>query len=323
MKGTLAVCVCAMAVLLAGAALGQAPAEAEIPKQDRGMVIGAEDTVTISVLNAEELSKPWRVNTAGDLNLPLLGRMAVAGLTVEQLERELDRRLRKYYHEPQVSVFLSEIRSQPVTVVGPVERPGTHQLQGSRSLFGALLLAGGPKESAGSTVKLSRPVENGDIDYPGARLDDSGKFHVVELELKDVMEGRGAGAAIDVQPHDVIAVSEFKQQRLVYISGEVTKPGAVELVSQETVSLMKVIAVAGGLTRTASAGRTMIVHLNEQGVQSSTAYVDVNKIMSGKAKDLELTAGDVVIVPTNTMMSYLQAASLAAITTGVYVLARF
>lgn len=314
----------AAAILLAGAAIGQAPADQDArDKQARGVVIGPEDTVTISVLNAEELSKDWRISSSGDLNLPLLGRIPAAGLTVEQFERDLHRRLLKYYHQPQVSVFVSEFRSQPVTVVGPVEKPGTYQLQGSRSLFDVLIMAGGPKETAGETVTLSRPVERGDIDHPETRPDNTGKFYIVELPLEDVMEGRGGGAAIDVQPHDVVAVSEHKPPRLVHIAGEVTRPGAVELVSQETVSLLKVLAVAGGLTRTASPGRTMIVHLNEQGVQTSTAFVDLRKILSGKAKDLELTAGDVIFVPTNNVMSYIHAASVSAVSTGILVLARF
>jgi len=308
----------------AGSAAGQAPAPVSAGQAEgRGVVIGPEDTVTISVLNAEEVSKPWRVSAVGDLNLPMLGRMQVAGMTVEQFEQELTTRLKKYYRDPQVSVFVSEFRSQPVTVIGPVDKPGTHQLEGSRSLFAVLLMAGGPKETAGNTVTLTRAVDRGPIGYPGERLDDAGKYHVVELPIKQVMEGRGPEASIPVQPYDVVAVSESKPQRMVHIAGEVNKPGAVELVSQDTVSLMKVLAMAGGLTRTAAAGKTMIMHLNSQGVQTSTAFVDLKKILAGKAKDLDLSAGDIIIVPSNTFMAYVQAASLSAVTTGVYVLGRF
>jgi polysaccharide export outer membrane protein len=109
----------------------------------------------------------------------------------------------------------------------------------------------------------------------------------------------------------------------VHIAGEVVKPGAVELVSQNTVSLMKVVAVAGGLTRTASARKTLIMHINSEGVQTSRAFINLGKIMSGKAKDLELSPGDIVVVPSNTVMSYLQAASLSTLSTGIYILGRF
>ncbi len=292
-------------------------------RKDRGAVIGPEDTITISSMNAEEISKPWRVSAAGDINLPMVGRVQVAGMTVDQFEQLLTTRLRKYYLDPQVTAFVSEFRSQPVTVTGPVEKPGTYQLQGARTLFEVLIMAGGPRETAGSEVTLTRAVEHGDIGYPGARLDDAGKFRVLQLPLKEVMEGRGPAGSIPVLPHDVVSVSEFKAQRMVHIAGEVIKPGAVELVSQETVSLLKVLAMAGGLTRTASPKRTMIVHLNSQGVQTATAFVDLKMILSGKAKDLDLSPGDIVIVPSNTIMSYVQAASLSAVTTGVYILGRF
>lgn len=314
----------AAVAFLAGAMWAQENSAAgELPKQDRGVVIGPEDTVTISSLNAEEINKAWRVGDSGDINLPLVGRVQVAGMTVEDFERDLTARLRKFYINPQVSVFVSDFRSHPVTVVGPVDKPGTYQLPGDRTLFQVLVMAGGPKEAAGSTVTLTRPVERGGIDYPGARRDESGKYNVLDVALKDIMEAHGVASDIPVLPYDVVTVSEYKPQRMVHIAGEVNKPGAVELVSQDTVSLLKVLAMAGGLTRTASAGKTMIAHLNSQGVQTATAFVDLKKILAGKARDLDLTAGDVIIVPSNTIMSYVQAASLSAVTTGVYVLGRF
>lgn len=288
-----------------------------------GLVIGPDDTVTITAQDADEISKPWRVGTAGELNLPMVGVMHVAGMTVDQFQQALTERMRKYYIHPQVSVAISDLRSQPVTVVGPVDKPGTYQLQGAKTLFEVLVMAGGPKETAGLEVTLTRLIERGRIASFGVRQDEGGTYDIAKVNLKDVMEGRGAAAEVPVQPYDVVTVSEYKPQRMVHIAGEVNKPGTVELVTLDTVSLMRVLAAAGGLTRTASAHRTLIVHLNAAGVQTSSAFVDINKILKGTARDLDLTAGDIVIVPSNTLMSYVQAASLSAVTTGVYVLGRF
>ncbi len=301
----------------------QAVPTAEPLKPRQGQVIGPEDTITISAVEAEEISKAWRVDEGGEVNLPMVGRMKAAGMTAGEFERSLTGRLKRYYRRPEVAVYISEMRSQPVTVMGPVEKPGTYQLQGSRTLLDVLALAGGPKETAGSQVTLARLRERGHIDVEGVRQDDTGKYDVLELDLKEVMAGHSASSAVPVEPYDVVTISEFKPQKLVHIAGEVNKPGAVELVSQPTVSLMKVLAVAGGLTRTSSPGRTMIVHLNENGVQTSTAFVNMKKIMNGQARDLELTSGDIVIVPSNSLMSYVQAASLSAVSTGVYILGRF
>lgn len=289
----------------------------------KGAIIGPDDTVTIAAMNADEISKPWRVGANGELNLPMVGRIQAAGMTAEQLEQVLAARMRKFLLDPQVAVVITEFRSQPVTVTGLVEKPGTYQLQGARTLLDVLVMAGGPKETAGPSITLTRGMEHGGIGYPGAREDETGKFRVLQVPLKEVMDGTSAAANIPVVPHDLVSISEFKQPRMVTISGEVNKPGAVELVTQDTVSLLKMVALAGGLTRTASAGKTIVVHLNEKGVQSSTAFVDLKRILKGDARDLDLTPGDVVIVPSNTIMSYLQAASLSAVTTGVYVLGKF
>jgi protein involved in polysaccharide export with SLBB domain len=103
----------------------------------------------------------------------------------------------------------------------------------------------------------------------------------------------------------------------------VNRPGSVELVQSPTMSLVKLVALAGGLTKSASAGKTMIVHIGEDGVQTSAAFVDLRKVMSGKTKDLELMPGDVVIVPANTFLSYLQTVSIPAVSTGMLLLGRF
>lgn len=294
-----------------------------VPARPRpGAVAGPEDSLTIVALSAEEISKTWRVGSSGDLNLPLVGRIRVAGLTIEQIERELVERLKEFVIEPQVTVYISEFRSQPVNVTGAVERPGVTQMQGSRTLFDVLMLVGGPKNS-GSTLTLTRSLEKGRIPYPGARIKSDGKYSSVTLDLKDVMEGKSAAANLMVEPADVIAVAEARQPAYVHIVGEVNKPGAVELVTQPTVSLMKVLAVAGGFTRTASPKHTLIRHIGAEGLQTEAAFVDVKKIMSGKAKDLELSAGDIVIVGTSQLMTYLNTASTSALSAGIYILARF
>ncbi|MBV8730408.1 MAG: polysaccharide biosynthesis/export family protein, partial [Acidobacteriia bacterium] len=191
-------------------------------------VIGPADTLSILVLDSDELSKSWRVNATGDVNLPLVGRMDAAGLTVEQFQQDLVQRLRKYYWNPEVTVYIAEFRSQPITVTGSVEKPGTIQLENSRTLFEALMRAGGPKD-AGDKVTLTRELARGRIAWPGAKQQDE-TYSVATLSLKNVMDGRSPEANIPVQAHDVIAVAAGKEQRLVYIIGGVNKPGAVELV---------------------------------------------------------------------------------------------
>ena len=320
----------AASILVLIAALDSAGQEPEtriaVDSQMKRTIIGPDDTISITALNCEEISKSWRVSTSGELNLPLAGRIQAGGMTVEQLEQEVTMRLAKYLREPQVSLFVTEFRSQPVTVTGAVDKPGTLQLGGSRTLFEVLVMAGGPKE-AGPTVTIKRGTDHGPLNVPGSRMDTDGTYRFADVDLTEVMTGRGDLANIHVEPYDVITVSHVKTARMVQISGEVYRPGSVELVVQDTVSLKKVLAVAGGLTSDANGGKTMIVHISPEGLQTSAAVVDVPKIMAGKAKDLELMNGDIVIVPTSGWKVAMKTASTSAITGGVFtavnILAKF
>lgn len=288
----------------------------------RDTLIGAEDTVTLVALNADELSRPWRVSSQGDLNLPMLGRVKAAGRTVSELEADLQERMKRYFKDPQLTVYVSEYRSQPVNVVGAVEKPGAYQLQGPKSVFDAILMAGGPREP-GPTVTLSRSQKAGKLDYPGVRLDDEKQVWVLELNTLDVMQGKGVSANIRLMAGDVVTVSNVKERKLVHIAGEVNHPGAVELVTRDTVSLLKVLAIAGGLTKTASPGKVMISRADQPGGQNNMAFVDLKRIMNGKAKDLELSAGHIIIVPSSSVMTVVQGASTSAVNTGILMLGRF
>jgi polysaccharide export outer membrane protein len=289
-------------------------------------VIGPDDSVSILALNCDEISKTWRISSAGELNLPMVGSVRAAGLTVQQLEDSLADRLKKFVIEPQVTVFVTEFRSQPVTVAGAVEKPGVYQLETGKSLFEVLVMAGGPK-NAGLTVNLKRSVQQGEIPVPGTVLDKNGLYASVDMDLKEVLEGRGPKASLPLKPDDLVTVSGTRPARYVHIAGEVNKPGSVELVTQDVVSLMKVLAVAGGLTKDAKASATMIMHNNPNGVLTSTVFVNLSKIEQGKARDLELTDGDVVVVPTSGVKATLHQASGAAMSSGIYaainILARY
>jgi len=284
-------------------------------------VIGPDDTVTIMALNVEEISKAWRVGVTGELNLPMVGRIQAGGKTVEQLEGEISTRLKQYVRDPQVTVFVSDFKSHPITISGAVDKPGTLQVERPTPLFAVLAQAGGVKD-AGPTVTITRQMENGEIAYKDARRSPDGKFSIVEVPVQDVLRGHGDAANIEVRPFDTITVSQEKKSKMVVLAGEFMKPGAIELQTQDTVSLTKALAMAGGLTHTASPGKTMIRHFNAQGMETASAFVDLKKILTGRAKDLMLSEGDVVIVPNSSLSTYLQTMSTTAITSSVYILGK-
>jgi polysaccharide export outer membrane protein len=190
-------------VLLAAlCAAAQQPARVAA-QPDSGYVLGPDDQIVIRAIDAPEISdKPILIGTNGNITLPLIGRVKAGGLTVEQLETELNTRLREYVRDPQVSVTVAESRSHPVSVFGAVSKPGVVQLQGRKTLYEVLSMAGGPRDTAGSSLTVTRRRENGDIPLPSATIEPTGQFSVAELNVQEILEGKNPAANIEIKPHD-------------------------------------------------------------------------------------------------------------------------
>src|SRR5258708_4642139 len=91
--------------------------------------LGPGDQLVIRAIDVEEIdNKPFRIDIRGNINLPMAGRIRAAGLTTDDLEAEITKRLRKFINDPEVSVAVIDMRSMPVSVLGSVQTPGVHQL---------------------------------------------------------------------------------------------------------------------------------------------------------------------------------------------------
>jgi polysaccharide export outer membrane protein len=113
--------------------------------------IGPLDALEITVFKVPELSKVVQVADTGTVNLPLVGEIPAAGLTAQQIERDLTSRLgAKYLHNPQVTVLVKEYNSQRVTMEGAFKKPGVYPIQGRMSLLQAIALAGGIDDQVSS-----------------------------------------------------------------------------------------------------------------------------------------------------------------------------
>ena len=166
-----------------------------------GYVLGPDDQILIRVIDAPDIpDKPVLIGTNGDITLPMIGRVKAGGLTVEQLETQLTTRLKEFIQEPQVSVTVTEFGSQPVSVFGAVNKPGVVQLRGQQMLYQVLSMAGGPRETAGSILTVTRPRQSGEIPLPGAKVDPTGQFSSVELNVQEILEGKNPAANIEIKP---------------------------------------------------------------------------------------------------------------------------
>lgn len=106
--------------------------------------LSPSDVIQISVFQVPDLTKTVEINAQGDIVLPLIGTVVAAGRTTGELEKEIAAKLAKdYIQSPQVSVVVTEYRSQKVTVDGAVSRPGVYPVPGGASLVQVLAMAGG------------------------------------------------------------------------------------------------------------------------------------------------------------------------------------
>lgn len=277
------------------AVLSAAPVVPPLP----GYVLGPDDQISIRALDVDEISdKPVRIDLRGNINLPLIGRLHAAGLTPEQLESSIaDHLIKAFVLHPQVSVLVTEFRSQPVSVLGVVNKPGVHQIQGRKTLFEVLSLAEGLRPEAGNTIKITRRKEWGPIPIPNAKEDASGQYYVAEVSIRSVMEARNPQDNILVQPHDVISVPKAD---LVYVVGEVSKSGGFPLNEQSSISVLQVLSLAGGLNRTAAPRRARLLRMTPGATERTETPLDLRAILAGKASDVPLRADDILFVPNNT-----------------------
>lgn len=106
--------------------------------------VGAQDLLAISVFGVQDLTKEVRVNSNGQISLPLIGAVMAGGRTIPELEAELAKKYAEgYLQKPQVSVFVKEFTSQRVTLEGAVAKPGIYPITGKTTLLQAIALAGG------------------------------------------------------------------------------------------------------------------------------------------------------------------------------------
>lgn len=127
--------------------------------------VGALDLLTVEVFQVPELSRKVRVNTSGRIGLPLVGTIAAEGMTVEELEAEIAKRLAaEYMQDPNVSVFIDEYVSQRITIEGAIKSPGLYPIKGRTSLLQSIAMAGGTADIANeSQIAVFRNTDKGRV----------------------------------------------------------------------------------------------------------------------------------------------------------------
>lgn len=292
-------------------------AQADQPTQ---YLLGPGDQIGIHVQDLDEVSdKPVRIDPSGAVDLPLIGRVVVAGLTPEQFRDVLSKKLSKYIEAPQIAINVLEYHSQPVSVLGAVSNPGVQQLTGPKRLLDVISMAGGFRTDAGSKLTITRQMHWGVLPLPNARTDSSGQFSVAEVSVQSLTSAKSPVENIFIKPNDTVSVPKAE---VIYVMGQVKKAGGFELTSRDSISLLKALALAEGLDHDASPKKARIMRASATGAGSvNEVPVDLQRILEGRDPDVQLHADDVLFIPSNLAQSATRRAAEAAlqIATGVVI----
>ena len=263
--------------------------------------LGPNDLLEITVFEAPELNRSVRVSGAGQISLPLLGEVSASGLTPRELEVALEATLRqRYIRDPHVSVEVSEMQSHAVSVVGAVTRPGVFQIRESRPLLELIALAGGLAPNAGESVIVARAPavgagEASAIEPGGGGGGGGAAAESMTISLRALLESGDQRHNVLVHPGDMVKVTPAG---LVYVVGEVRKPGAFPLVRGPSLTVLQAIALGEGLGPKAARGRTIIIRTGPAGERVELP-VNLGDVLAGRAVDVALQPQDVVFVPSS------------------------
>jgi polysaccharide export outer membrane protein len=258
--------------------------------------LGPEDLLTVRVFAADDIpDKPVQIDNDGTITLPMIGKVQAAGLTVGQFQVNLVAAYKKYFKDPQVSVQVNEFHSQPVSVAGNVYTPGVVQLRGNRNLMEVISMAGGLRPEAGDSVLITRNLSEGAIPVTGAFTDPTGKYSVAHIDIRAVMSGKDPQGNIVIKPHDVITIP---RARMIYVLGNVLKPGGFVLTENESMSISKAIALAGGWDKTAALSGARVLRASG-GAEREQIPANVKKILKNQAPDLEMRPDDILYIPNS------------------------
>lgn len=208
-------------------------AHAQLSEAQRDYVLGAGDVVRVSVYQNQDLTLETRITESGAISYPLLGQVRLGGLSVPQAEKVIADGLKNgnFVRQPQVSILVTQVRGNQASVLGMVNRPGRYPIeQNGMRLSELLATAGGIAQGGSDQVVLS-----GMRDRKPLRV-------VIDVPLLFAQSG-GVNDPV-IANGDTVYVERMP---MVYIYGEVQRPGAMRL--ERDMTVLQGLASGGGLTQ--------------------------------------------------------------------------
>jgi polysaccharide biosynthesis/export protein len=268
----------------------------DAPGPPHALRINSGDLLDVGVFDTPDLSGKLRVDEFGQITLPIGGVMKVAGMTAEEAADAIEAKLRStdVMKAPHVTVFISEYATQGVTVTGEVKSPGIYPLLGSHGLVDILTAAGGTTSSAGRVVSVTHKA---DPAHP----------EMIRLASKpgEII------ANVDIQPGDTVVVA---RAGVAYVVGDVAKAGGFLIEGNDRLTVLEIMALAGGTTRTSAKDKARLIRKSPNGREEMP--IPLKAMMIGKVKDMPVEDGDILFVPSSGGKTALYRGTDAAIAVG-------
>ncbi|WP_296758587.1 polysaccharide biosynthesis/export family protein [Thioalkalivibrio sp.] len=250
--------------------------------------VGPEDQLRIDFFGVPELSREYRVDGRGNIMMPLVGQVSVAGLTLDEIEQGVAAKYSEsYLRSPQVSAQVTEYRSQQFTIVGAVANPRVYSVSRQTTLIEALAMAGGVTQDAGDMAYLTDRTRNPETGQLQTRT--------LLVALDELMRDAGENNVVLGES----ALINVPRGGFVFVEGAVNRPGGVAL--RGDITVLKAIAEAGGLKFEADKSSVRVVRRNASTGEWNHLDIDYRVVRDDPSRDMRLRNGDVVAVDTDTL----------------------
>ena len=261
--------------------------------------IGPRDVIALTIYAGGELQNQvdLTISEKGTINVPFIGPVQAAGLTILELEKIIAKPLaRDYFVNPDVNVSVKEYHSLQYFISGAVKSPGQYEMTSKATLLELIARAGGVLPERGNVAYIQRKSTDQSAEGKDKKNQLSRKGSI-KIDLKklldqgDMTQNRGleSGDLVYIPPEKTLNLAESK----IYVGGEVKKPGIFAY--QPGLTALNACIMAGGFTKFAAPNRTRVIR--NQGDQQVIFKIDLNDVKKGKLEDVKLRPGDRIHVP--------------------------
>jgi polysaccharide biosynthesis/export protein len=248
--------------------LALAPQTATAPAVRADYRVGPEDVLQVNVFGEEQLSRTCTVDNDGTIDVALVGRLKVSGMTLRDIEDLISSKLRDgFLRNPQVTVEIKEYRSQTIFVTGEVRTPGSVSLKANTTLMEALAMAGSLTPNAGTEIVIVHPKTGA----AQPTLPTAEGVAVTKVDLRDLQEGRVK--TVPLHDGDTIVVPRAAK---FFVTGYVRSPGG--FVVEPGLTVLQAISLAGGITE-----------------RGSSKGIRIRRMVNGRMQEIKVGDSDLVL----------------------------